>query len=51
MIAAYLDSTNLKPDSRAQDIITLCEQAARYSMAAVCVTYRLPLARQILSAR
>ena len=50
MIAAYLDSTNLKPDSRAQDIITLCEQAARYSMAAVCVTpYRLPLARQILS--
>jgi len=50
MLAAYLDSTNLKPDSKTQDIINLCEQAARYSMAAVCVTpYRLPLAREILS--
>ena len=50
MLVAYLDSTNLKPDSKTRDIITLCEQAARYSMAAVCVTpYRLPLARQILS--
>lgn len=50
MLAAYLDSTNLKPDSNTRDIITLCEQAARYSMAAVCVTpYRLPLAREVLS--
>lgn len=50
MLASYLDSTNLKPDSSTQDIITLCEQAARYSMAAVCVTpYRLPLVKRILS--
>lgn len=50
MLAAYLDSTNLKPDSSTEDIITLCEQAARYSMAAVCVTpYRLPLAKRLLS--
>lgn len=50
MLASYLDSTNLKPDSSTEDIISLCEQAARYSMAAVCVTpYRLPLVKRILS--
>lgn len=49
MLASYLDSTDLKPDSRAEDIINLCEQAILYSMAAVCVTpYRLPLARTVL---
>lgn len=49
MLAAFLDSTNLKPHSTTKDIITLCEQAARYSMAAVCVTpYRLPLAKKAL---
>ncbi len=49
MLGAHLDSTNLKPHSTTQDIIILCEQAAKYSMAAVCVTpYRLPLAKRIL---
>lgn len=50
MLAPYLDSTNLKPDSTAGDIVMLCEQAAFYSMAAVCVNpYRLPLARAVLA--
>lgn len=50
MLASFLDSTNLKPDCSAKDIINLCEQAARYSMAAVCINpYRLPLARTVLA--
>lgn len=50
MFASYLDSTNLKPDSKYQDIVDLCEAAKQYSMAAVCVNlYRLPLAKTILA--
>lgn len=49
MLASYLDSTNLKPDASMQDIIKLCEQAATYNMAAVCINpVHVPLARTIL---
>lgn len=50
MLASYLDSTNLKPDSRKEDIIILCERAAELNMAAVCINpSRVSLAKQILS--
>ncbi len=49
MLASYLDSTNLKPDCRREDIITLCERAAEFNMAAVCINpSRVLLAHQIL---
>lgn len=49
MLAALLDSTNLKPDARNEDIRNLCEKAAFYGMAAVCVNpFRALLASQIL---
>lgn len=51
MLAAYLDSTNLKAEAKAQEIRLLCEQAARHKMAAVCVNpFRLPLAAGYLAA-
>lgn len=45
MIAHYLDSTNLKPEAGREDIITLCSEAIRLQMAAVCINpYRLKTA-------
>ncbi len=49
MLAAYLDSTNLKPDCRREDIVILCTRAAELNMAAVCINpSRVPLASNIL---
>ncbi|KUG04334.1 deoxyribose-phosphate aldolase [hydrocarbon metagenome] len=49
MLASYLDSTNLKPDCRKEDIVILCERAAELNMAAVCINpSRVLLANQIL---
>ncbi|NLO21427.1 MAG: deoxyribose-phosphate aldolase [Syntrophomonadaceae bacterium] len=49
MLASYLDSTNLKPDSKREEIISLCQKAAELEMAAVCINpVRVPLARQVL---
>jgi deoxyribose-phosphate aldolase len=48
-LASYLDSTNLKPEATKKDIAVLCEEAARFKMAAVCIhAFRLPQARSIL---
>ncbi|MBP1762155.1 MAG: Deoxyribose-phosphate aldolase [Firmicutes bacterium] len=48
-LASYLDSTNLKPEATKNDIAVLCEEAARFKMAAVCIhAFRLPQARSIL---
>jgi deoxyribose-phosphate aldolase len=35
--ASYIDHTALKPETRKADILKLCEEAAKYSFAAVCV--------------
>ncbi|HPF43067.1 MAG TPA: deoxyribose-phosphate aldolase [Syntrophomonadaceae bacterium] len=49
MIAAYMDSTNLKPEATRDDIINLCSEAARLQMAAVCINpYRLNTAVEVL---
>lgn len=49
MLASYLDSTNLRPDASAKQIAILCDQAAMYQMAAVCINpYRVALACQNL---
>lgn len=49
-LAGYLDSTNLHPDARQQDIEVLCQEAVEYQMAAVCVhPCRVAAALQILS--
>ncbi|HNX29226.1 MAG TPA: deoxyribose-phosphate aldolase [Syntrophomonadaceae bacterium] len=49
MIAAYMDSTNLKADATWDDIIKLCNEAAELKMAAVCINpYRLELAVEVL---
>lgn len=49
-IAAVIDSTNLKPEARARDIETLCLEAVKYKMAAVCVNpCRLLLAGRLLA--
>ena len=37
MIAAWMDSTNLKPEARCEDIKILCEEAVYYGMTAVCI--------------
>ncbi|MGE5389669.1 MAG: deoxyribose-phosphate aldolase [Deltaproteobacteria bacterium] len=37
MLAAYLDHTNLKPEAARSDIESLCHEAVKYGMAAVCV--------------
>ncbi len=45
-LASYIDSTNLKPDSRESDIEELCREATQYGVAAVCVhPYRLSLCK------
>ncbi|WP_425061453.1 deoxyribose-phosphate aldolase [Sporomusa carbonis] len=36
-LASYIDHTLLKPEASVEDIIRLCEEAARYKFAAVCV--------------
>jgi deoxyribose-phosphate aldolase len=49
-LAAYLDSTNLRPEARQMDIEQLCREAVEHNMAAVCVhPYRLPLCRRLLA--
>ena len=49
-LAAYLDSTNLRPEARQIDIEQLCREAIECHMAAVCVhPYRLPLCRRLLA--
>jgi len=49
-LAAYLDSTNLRPEARQIDIEQLCREAIEHHMAAVCVhPYRLPLCRRLLA--
>jgi deoxyribose-phosphate aldolase len=48
-IASFIDSTNLRPEARASDIDTLCREAVKYKMAAVCVNPgRLLQARKLL---
>jgi deoxyribose-phosphate aldolase len=48
-LASFLDSTDLRPEARKIDIETLCREAVKYSMAAVCVQpARLASARPIL---
>lgn len=37
LLAAYLDHTNLKPEAVSTDIESLCHEAIKYGMAAVCV--------------
>jgi len=50
LLAAYIDSTYLKPESSRYDIISLCEQAAAYGMAAVCINpCHVLLAQNILA--
>lgn len=49
-LAAYLDSTNLRPEARQIDIEQLCREAIEHHMAAVCVhPYRLPLCHRLLA--
>jgi deoxyribose-phosphate aldolase len=49
-IASFLDSTNLRPEARESDIETLCREAVKYKMAAVCVNpCRLLLAGRLLA--
>lgn len=48
-LALYMDSTNLKPEATADNIKSLCSEAAKYKMAAVCIQpCRLGLARRLL---
>lgn len=50
MIAAYLDSTNLKAEARQEDIRILCKEAVCYGMTAVCIhPWRLAQARDYLA--
>lgn len=35
--ASYIDHTALKPDVRKADVLKMCEEAAKYSFASVCV--------------
>ena len=50
MIAAYMDSTNLKPDATRNDIISLCHEAAWMEMAAVCINpYRVSTVIEVLA--
>lgn len=49
-IAAYIDSTNLRPEASASEIENLCREAVKYQMAAVCVNpCRLVLAKGLLA--
>jgi len=50
MIAACLDSTNLKAEAIQEDIRILCEEAVCYGMTAVCIhPWRLARARDYLA--
>lgn len=50
MIAAWMDSTNLKPEAKKEDIRILCEEAVYYGMTAVCIhPCRLALAKEYLA--
>lgn len=50
MIASYIDSTNLKSDSTINDIVSLCNEAKQFKMAAVCILpYRVKLAHELLN--
>lgn len=49
MIAAFMDSTNLKADASQKDIRILCEEAVNYGMTAICIhPCRLAEARDYL---
>ena len=49
-LAVYLDHTNLKADARREISSRLCEEAARYKMAAVCILpSRVKQAAQLLA--
>lgn len=49
-INRYIDHTLLKPGAREQEIITLCEEARRFSFASVCVNpCYVPLAKKLLA--
>lgn len=48
-LASYIDHTVLKPNTVAADIEKLCQEAAQYNVAAVCVAPRwVPLAVKLL---
>jgi deoxyribose-phosphate aldolase len=48
-LAGYIDHTNLKPETTAEGIRTLCEESVRYGFASVCVhPYWVPLAVDLL---
>jgi len=50
MLASYLDHTNLQPRASRKDIEFLCEQAADFNMASVCINpSRVKLAGDILA--
>ena len=49
-IAAYIDHTILKPDTTSGDVKRICDEAIKYSFAAVCVPpYYCNLAKQYLT--
>ena len=49
-LAACLDSTNLRPEATKNDIQSLCNEAVRYKLAAVCLhPYRISEARVLLA--
>lgn len=49
-IAAYIESTNLRPEASQSDLENLCREAVKYQMAAVCVNpCRLILAKRLLA--
>lgn len=48
-ISGYIDHTLLKPTAVRKDIIRLCEEAAKYSFATVCInSHWIPLAAKAL---
>ncbi len=48
-IAGYIDHTLLKPNATKEQVKKLCEEAAQYHFASVCVnTYYVPLAAKLL---
>lgn len=49
MIAAWMDSTNLKPEAKREDIRILCKEAVYHGMTAVCIhPCRLALGKEYL---
>jgi len=48
-IAEYIDSTNVKPNAKKEDIIKLCRDAVKYKFRGVCISPTwVKLAKQIL---